>query len=109
MSSTETTLPMFTNTSEEDLGGRWGMVIDQDICTGCQACVAACAMENNIPFVGETDAAYGRSLHRSEEHTSELSHQKSSYAVFCLKKKNYALGFHSGSRLARACRHCQLL
>lgn len=38
------------------------MVIDQDICTGCQACVAACAMENNIPYVGETDAAYGRSL-----------------------------------------------
>jgi molybdopterin-containing oxidoreductase family iron-sulfur binding subunit len=63
MASTELTLPMFTNTSEEDLGGRWGMVIDQDICTGCQACVAACAMENNIPFVGEKDAAYGRSLH----------------------------------------------
>lgn len=63
MSSTDLTLPMFTNTSEEDLGGRWGMVIDQDICTGCQACVAACAMENNIPFVGEQDAAYGRSLH----------------------------------------------
>ncbi len=63
MSPTDLTLPMFTNTSEEDLGGRWGMVIDQDICTGCQACVAACAMENNIPFVGETDSAYGRSLH----------------------------------------------
>ena len=60
--STALDLPMFTNTSEEDLGGRWGMVIDQDICTGCQACVAACAMENNIPYVGEEDAAYGRSL-----------------------------------------------
>jgi Fe-S-cluster-containing dehydrogenase component len=43
--------------------GIWGMSIDQDICTGCQACVAACAMENNISFVGETDAGYGRSLH----------------------------------------------
>jgi len=61
--STDLGLPMFTNTSEQDLGGRWGMVIDQDICTGCQACVAACAMENNIPYVGEEDAAYGRSLH----------------------------------------------
>jgi Fe-S-cluster-containing dehydrogenase component len=40
----------------------WGMVIDQDLCTGCQACVAACAMENNIPFVGEVDAGYGRSI-----------------------------------------------
>ena len=53
----------FTNTSEEDLAGRWGMVIDQDICTGCQACVAACSMENNVPFVGEEDAGYGRGMH----------------------------------------------
>src|SRR5438552_6049635 len=27
--------------------------------------------------------------YRSEEHTSELSHQIISYAVFCLKKKKY--------------------
>jgi Fe-S-cluster-containing dehydrogenase component len=47
----------------ESEGGKWGMVIDQDICTGCQACVAACAMENNISFVGEVDAGYGRSMH----------------------------------------------
>ena len=39
------------------------MVIDQDICTGCQACVAACSMENNVPFVGEEDAGYGRAMH----------------------------------------------
>src|SRR6202040_2421647 len=26
-------------------------------------------------------------MHRSEEHTSELSHPSISYAVFCLKKK----------------------
>jgi len=47
----------------EEAEGKWGMVIDQDICTGCQACVAACAMENNIPFVGEEDAGYGRTMH----------------------------------------------
>jgi molybdopterin-containing oxidoreductase family iron-sulfur binding subunit len=46
----------------EEAEGKWGMVIDQDLCTGCQACVAACAMENNITFVGEEDAGYGRSL-----------------------------------------------
>jgi len=43
--------------------GKWGMTIDTDICTGCQACVAACAMENNVPYVGEEDAGYGRSMH----------------------------------------------
>jgi Fe-S-cluster-containing dehydrogenase component len=43
--------------------GKWGMVIDQDLCTGCQACVTACAMENNIPFVGEVDAAYNRAMY----------------------------------------------
>jgi len=42
---------------------KWGMVIDQDLCTGCQACVTACAMENNTSFVGEADAGYGRTMH----------------------------------------------
>ena len=42
---------------------RWGMVIDLDLCTSCQACVVACHAENNVATVGEEEVALGRSLH----------------------------------------------
>lgn len=42
---------------------RWGMVIDLDKCTACQACTVACQAENNVPFAGPEQTAMGRSIH----------------------------------------------
>jgi molybdopterin-containing oxidoreductase family iron-sulfur binding subunit len=42
---------------------RWGMVVDVDRCTGCDACVVACQEENNVQIVGEEQAANGRAMH----------------------------------------------
>jgi len=41
---------------------RWGMAIDLDKCTACQACVVACQVENNVPFVEEGEYRRMRSM-----------------------------------------------
>lgn len=42
---------------------RWGMTIDLDRCSGCQACVVACKQENNVPFATAEDLDAGRGIY----------------------------------------------
>lgn len=70
---------------------RWGMVIDLDKCTACQACTLACLAENNVPIAGPEETAMNRAIQWHE--------------VMADVKDEHG-GFHI-QFIPRPCMHCE--
>jgi molybdopterin-containing oxidoreductase family iron-sulfur binding subunit len=57
---TDTRVTLFPNWEYKD--NAWGMSIDMNSCTGCNACIVGCYAENNIAVVGKQQVRIGRNM-----------------------------------------------
>ena len=58
---TEMGTSMFPNWPYNEANA-WGMSIDMNSCTGCNACIVSCYAENNIAVVGKQQVRIGRNM-----------------------------------------------
>jgi molybdopterin-containing oxidoreductase family iron-sulfur binding subunit len=58
--TTDKSVSLFPNWEYKD--NAWGMSIDMNSCTGCNACIVSCYAENNIAVVGKQQVRIGRNM-----------------------------------------------
>ena len=87
---------------------RWGMTIDNDKCTGCSACIAACYVENNVPVVGETQAIRHREMAwlRIERYVGEGDDDVRDGTERRPTPDGEILGLNEVRHLPMLCQHC---